>query len=47
MKDDPCRRCIPEYHEDEDAENIETNENEDNEDGEELWLWDIIWELIE
>ncbi len=41
---DPCRRCIPEYHEDEDTENIEIDENEDNE---ELWLWDIIWGLIE
>ena len=42
---DPCRRCIPEYHDDEDAENIEVDEN--NEDEEEFWIWDIIWELIE
>ncbi len=44
---DPCRRCIPEYHEDEDAENIEVDESENDEDGEEFWLEDIVWELIE
>ena len=44
---DPCRRCIPEYHENEDAENIEVDENENNEDGEDFWLEDIVWELIE
>jgi len=39
---DPCRRCIPEYHED-DNEEIENNvENE-----EELWIWDIIGWLLE
>ena len=44
---DPCRRCIPEYHEDEDAENIEVDKNENDENGEEFWLEDIVWELIE
>jgi len=41
---DPCRRCIPEYHEDEDADNtrIETK-NEDYEDV----LWDLLWWLLE
>ena len=37
---DPCRRCIPEYHEDEDNIEIETDE-------EELWIWDLIWWLLE
>ena len=37
---DPCRRCIPEYHEDEDNIKIETDE-------EELWIWDLIWWLLE
>lgn len=36
---DPCRRCIPEYHEDEDNIEIETDE--------ELWIWDLIWWLLE
>lgn len=41
---DPCRRCIPEYNEDEDTENvIEANE----EDEEELWLEDLVWWLLE
>ena len=44
---DPCRRCIPEYHEDEDTENtgieVEKNEWED----EELWLWDLLWWFLE
>ena len=44
---DPCRRCIPEYHEDEDAENIEVDKSENDENGEEFWLEDIVWELIE
>ena len=48
---DPCRRCIPEYkwddEIDENSEYIEVDENEGDEDNEELWLWDIIWELIE
>ena len=43
---DPCRRCIPEYHEDEDADNTEIEVEDNDEDGE-IWLWDIIWELIE
>ena len=41
---DPCRRCIPEYNEDEDTENvIEASE----EDEEELWLEDLVWWLLE
>ena len=43
---DPCRRCIPEYHEDEDTDNIET-ESEEIEDEEELWIWDLLWWLLE
>ena len=39
---DPCRRCIPEYHEDENTE-IETSE----ENKEELWLEDLVWWLLE
>lgn len=37
---DPCRICIPEYHEDEDTENIEVENNENV-------LWDLIWWLLE
>ena len=41
---DPCRRCIPEYNEEENTENIiETSE----EDEEELWLEDLVWWLLE
>lgn len=43
---DPCRRCIPEYHEDEDTEDTEI-EVEENEENDELWIWNIIWEMIE
>ena len=47
---DPCRRCIPEYHEDEDVENIEVEnievENIEVEDDENV-LWDLIWWLLE
>lgn len=42
---DPCRRCIPEYNEDnEDTENIEIETSEDN--GENLWLKDLVWWLL-
>lgn len=41
---DPCRRCIPEYNENENTENIiEVSE----EDEEELWLEDLVWWLLE
>ena len=41
---DPCRRCIPEYNEDEDTENIiEANEEDEGE----LWLEDLVWWLLE
>ena len=39
---DPCRRCIPEYHEDEDADNTEIDV-EENEDA----LWDLLGWLLE
>ncbi len=40
---DPCRRCIPEYHEDtnELEENTETTEEDESS------IWDIIWELLD
>lgn len=40
---DPCRRCIPEYH-DEDVDNteIETEESDDED-----VLWDLIWWFLE
>lgn len=45
---DPCRRCIPEYNEDDEIdENTEDNKIEENEEDEELWIWDIIWWLLE
>ena len=41
---DPCRRCIPEYHDDEDVDNIEIEREEgDDEDV----LWDLIWWFLE
>lgn len=41
---DPCRRCIPEYHEDEDADNTRTEiKDSDYEDV----LWDLIGWLLE
>lgn len=43
---DPCRRCIPEYHEDEDWDSHEDDSNE-NETDEELWLWDLLGWLLE
>lgn len=50
---DPCRRCIPEYKWDEeineDAEDIEIEEDEEiveNKD-ENLWIWDLLWWLLE
>lgn len=44
---DPCRRCIPEYHEDEDTENINIEASEEDYDEEELWLEDLVWWLLE
>lgn len=46
---DPCRRCIPEYHEDEDHEwhNHEIDENIEKNEESELWLWDLLWWLLE
>lgn len=46
---DPCRRCIPEYHEDEDHEwhNHEIDEITDENEESELWLWDLLWWLLE
>lgn len=41
---DPCRRCIPEYKwDDEIDENTETEDNKD----ENLWIWDLLWWLLE
>jgi len=40
---DPCRRCIPEYHED--ADNIEIETDDYEEDG--SWIWDLIWWFLE
>lgn len=49
---DPCRRCIPEYneedhewHDHEHDEDVETNE-ENNEESENV-LWDLLWWLLE
>jgi hypothetical protein len=42
---DPCRRCIPEYHEDEDADDIEIETDDYEED--ESWIWDLIWWFLE
>ena len=47
---DPCRRCIPEYKwddVDENIEDIEVEESEDSESEEELWIWDLLWGLLE
>ena len=44
---DPCRRCIPEYHEDEDTEDIEIESGEEDDSEEELWLWDLLWWFLE
>jgi len=41
---DPCRRCIPEYHEDEDADN--TKDEIKDSDYEDV-LWDLIGWLLE
>ena len=41
---DPCRRCIPEYHEDEAFENTEV---EIEEKWEEESLWELLWWLLE
>ena len=43
---DPCRICIPEYHEDENTDNTEIDTEEDEGD-EELWLWDLLWWFLE
>ena len=40
---DPCRRCIPEYHEDEDVENVDIEEENE----EDNVLEDLIWWLLE
>ena len=42
---DPCRRCIPEYHEDEDTENTEIEVEE--EEWEDENLWELLWWLLE
>ena len=42
---DPCRRCIPEYHEDEDADDFEIETDDYEED--ESWIWDLIWWFLE
>ena len=44
---DPCRRCIPEYHEDEDTGNTEIEVKENGWEDEELWLWDLLWWFLE
>ena len=41
---DPCRRCIPEYHEEEATENTEV---EVEEEWEEENLWELLWGLLE
>jgi hypothetical protein len=41
---DPCRRCIPEYHEDEAFENTEVEIEEKWEDE---GLWELLWWLLE
>jgi hypothetical protein len=41
---DPCRRCIPEYHEEEAIENTEV---EVEEEWEEEDLWELLWGLLE
>lgn len=47
---DPCRRCIPEYKWDDDIdEEVEIEDDEDiveNKD-ENLWIWDLLWWLLE
>lgn len=39
---DPCRRCIPEYHEEEAIENTEVEEEWEEEN-----LWELLWGLLE
>ena len=41
---DPCRRCIPEYKWDDEIDDTEIDTEEEDEG---LWLWDLLWELIE
>ena len=40
---DPCRRCIPEYNEDEEVDDTEIEAEDDDE----LWLWDLLWWFLE
>ena len=42
---DPCRICIPEYHEEEAIENTEAEPEEELE--EEESLWELLWGLLE
>ena len=47
---DPCRRCIPEYKwDDENIDNVEVEEDEQIEENkdENLWIWDLLWGLLE
>ena len=45
---DPCRRCIPEYHEeDHEWHNHEIDENIEKNEESELWLLDLLWWLLE
>jgi len=44
---DPCRRCIPEYHEEEDTDNTEIENIETNEEESEDALWNLLWWLLE
>ena len=45
---DPCRRCIPEYHEeDHEWHDHEIDENSEVNGESELWLWDLLWWLLE
>ena len=42
---DPCRICIPEYHEEEAAENTEVEAEPETED--ENLVWELLWWLLE
>ena len=45
---DPCRRCIPEYHEeDHEWHDHEIDKNIEENEESELWLWDLLWWLLE
>ena len=41
---DPCRRCIPEYKWDNEV-NYDKDDTENKD--ENLWIWDLLWELLE